>query len=232
MVEVRETKSRTELVGSTFLGLLTDAERDALYGLGMRRSFPRGAVLMFEREPGERVMLLLAGRVKVTRVAEDGRETMLSIRDPGDVLGELAFIDRQPRVASASALEPVEALVIPATTFRRHLETTARVAVVLLEVAAARFRETTLRRSELTSSDTMGRLAARIVELAERYGETTEEGVTIASPLSQEELAAWTGASRAGVAQALQSLRELGWVQTERRRLTVRDIDALRARAA
>jgi CRP-like cAMP-binding protein len=232
MVEVRETKSRTELVGSTFLGLLTDAERDALYGLGMRRNFPRGAVLMFEREPGERVMLLLAGRVKVTRVAEDGRETMLSIRDPGDVLGELAFIDHQPRVASASALEPVEALVIPATTFRRHLETTARVAVVLLEVAAARFRETTLRRSELTSSDTMGRLAARIVELAERYGETTEEGVTIASPLSQEELAAWTGASRAGVAQALQSLRELGWVQTERRRLTVRDIDALRARAA
>ena len=187
---------------------------------------------MFEREPGERVMLLLAGRVKVTRVAEDGRETMLSIRDPGDVLGELAFIDRQPRVASASALEPVEALVIPATTFRRHLETTARVAVVLLEVAARRFRETTRRRSELTSSDTMGRLAARIVELAERYGETTEAGVTVASPLSQEELAAWTGASRAGVAQALHSLRELGWVQTERRRLIVRDIEALRARAA
>ena len=232
MAEVRETKSRPELVSSTFLGLLTDAERDALYELGMRRSFARGAVLMFEREPGERVMLLLAGRVKVTRWAEDGRETMLSIRDPGDVLGELAFIDGQPRVASASALEPVEALVIPASTFRRHLETTARVAVVLLEVAATRFRETTRRRSELASADTMGRLAARIVELADRYGETTEAGVTVASPLSQEELAAWTGASRAGVAQALHSLRELGWVQTERRRLIVRDIEALRARAA
>ncbi len=187
---------------------------------------------MFQHEPGERVMLLLAGRVKVTRVGEDGREAMLSIRDPGDVLGELAFIDGQPRLATATALEAVQALVISAATFRHHLECTPRVAVTLLEVVARRFRETTLRRSEFITSDTMGRLAARIVELADRYGEPADAGVRVASPLSQEELAAWTGASRAGVAQALQSLRELGWVQTERRKLIVRDIGSLRARAA
>jgi CRP-like cAMP-binding protein len=78
----------------------------------------------------------------------------------------------------------------------------------------------------------MGRLAARIVELAERYGEPSDDGVTIASPLSREDLAAWTGSSRAGVAHALQTLRELGWVQIQRRQLIVRDLQALRARAA
>ena len=200
--------------------------------LGVRRSFPRGAMLMFQNEPDERLMLLLGGRVKVTRVEQDGHELLLSVRDPGDVLGELAFIDGQPRIATVTTLEPVAALVMPARTFRLHLEATPRVAVVLLEVVARRFRETTLKRSQFAALDTMGRLAARIVELAERYGEPTQGGIVIASPLSQEELAAWTGASRAGAAQALHSFRELGWISTERRKLLVPDIEALRARAA
>ena len=106
-------------------------------------SFPRGAVLMFEHEPDERVMLLLAGRVKVTAIRHDRREILLSLRDPGDVLGELAFIDGQPRTATVSALEPVDALVMPAQVFRSYLETTPRVAVVLLKIVARRFREAT-----------------------------------------------------------------------------------------
>ena len=224
-------ESIIKLAPDTFLALLSSQEREALQGLGVQRSFPRGAMLMFQNEPGERVMLLLAGRVKVVRLDQDGHELLLSIRDPGDVLGELAFIDSHPRIATVTALEPVEALVTSAQAFRLHLETTPRVAVALLEVVARRFRETTLKRSQGAGLDTMGRLAARIVELADRYGQPTEDGVTVASPLSQGELAAWTGASRAGVAQALHALRELGWVQTERRGLLVRDLEALRARA-
>jgi CRP-like cAMP-binding protein len=225
-------ESRFDAVSGTFLALLDRQERDALDALGVRRAFPRGAALMFEHEPGERVMLVLAGRVKVTRVGADGREMLLSIRDPGDVLGELALIDDEPRLATVTALEPVQALAIPPTIFRRHLETTPRVAVALLEVEARRFRETTLKRSQSTQSDTMGRLAARILELADRYGESAGTEVRVVSPLSREELAAWTGASRAGVAQALHEFRELGWVHTERRMLIVRDIHQLRMRAA
>jgi len=186
---------------------------------------------MFQHEPDERVMFLLAGRVKIVRMDDDGHEVLLSIRDAGDVLGELAFIDGQPRIATVTALEPVEVLVAPSEAFRTHLETTPRVAVALLEVVVGRYRETTLKRSQFAASDTMGRLAARIVELADRYGEPTAAGISVASPISREELAAWTGASRAGVAQALQALRELGWIQTERRKVIVRDLKALQARA-
>ena len=229
---MRPPDPASSIVPGSFLALLDHGERDALHDLGVARAFPRGAVLMFEHEPGERVMILLAGRVKVSRVEQDGREVMLSLRDAGDVLGELAFIDGQPRLATVTALEPVSALVIPSQAFRAHLERAPRVAVALLEVVTRRFRETTLKRAEFAASDTIGRLAARIIELAERYGEPTAGGVTVRLPLTHEELAAWTGASRAGVAQAFRTLRELGWIETERRRLVVRDLEALRARAA
>jgi len=219
------------LTPGTFLAKLDDAEREALLGLGVVRAFQRGSALMFQGEREDRVFMLLDGRVKVTRVDGQGHEALLSIRDPGDLLGELAFIDGDARVATVAALELVTALVAPAQALRRHLETTPRVAVVLLEIVASRFRDSTITRSHFASADTMGRLAARILELAERYGETTADGVSLVSPISQEDLAAWTGASRAGVADALRTMRELGWLHTNRRTMLVRDPDALRARA-
>jgi CRP-like cAMP-binding protein len=214
------------------MALLDDAERAALSELGTHRAFPRGAVLMYEEEPGERVMIIETGRVKVTRIEAGGHETMLSIRDPGDVVGELSLVDESPRLASVTALEPVRALVIAASVFRAHLERTPRIAVALLEVETRRFRETTLKRSQFAASDTVGRLAARIVELSERYGAEREDGIEIELALTQDELTAWTGASRAGVAKAFQTLRELGWIETHRRRLVVQQLDALRQRAA
>lgn len=215
-----------------FFERLSESERAELEALGPRRSFPKGALLMFQDEFDQRLVLLLAGRVKVSRASPEGRELLLAIRDGGDLLGELAFIDGRPRTATVTALEPVQALLIHGSTFRDYLERTPNVAVVLLESVAARFREATVKQLEFAAADTMGRLASRIVELIDRYGEPSEAGPAVTMPISLEDLAGWTGASRSGVTQALQRFRELGWLTTERRVMVVHDLDALRERAA
>jgi CRP-like cAMP-binding protein len=219
-------------VAGTFLAMLAPDERAAVSELGTTRTYSRGAVLMYEREPGEDMMVLQSGRAKVTRVEAGGHETLLSINDPGDIVGELAFIDGGSRLASVIALEPVGVLVIRSSRFRAHLETAPGVAVALLEVITRRMRDSTIKRAQFLGSDTIGRLAARIVELADRYGTTGETGIEIDLALSQDELASWTAASRAGVAKGLQTLRELGWIETHRRRIVVRELEALRGRAA
>jgi CRP-like cAMP-binding protein len=216
----------------TFLERLTGSELDQLIELGIARRFPRDSVLMFQDEPEEHLLLLLSGRVKVTRSAAGEHELLLAIRDRGELLGELGFIDGHPRLATVTALEDTEAILLPGDQFRSHLETHPRVAIVLLELVAMRFRESTVRRLQFAASDTLGRLAARIVELLDRYGEAQDGGILVPMPISQDELASWTGASRAGVAAGLQTLRELGWLTTERRRIIVHDAAALRARAA
>jgi CRP/FNR family cyclic AMP-dependent transcriptional regulator len=220
------------LTPGTFAALLEPEQWSRLQELGHSVRFPPRAVLMAARERGNLVMILLGGHVKATLVGEGGREALLSLRDPGDVLGELSAIDGQPWVATVTALDEVTALVVPAPVFRTHLETTPRVAVALLAVVTRRFREATLMRSQFGGSDTIARLAARLVELAERYGTRTDDGILITLALSQEELGAWAGASRAGLANALRTLRELGWIATQRRRILVRDLESLRARAA
>jgi CRP/FNR family cyclic AMP-dependent transcriptional regulator len=214
---------------TTFLDGLTAAEISEIEAIGVHRRFARGAALIFQGEDDDRVMILREGRVKVSRV-EDGREFLLWIHDPGEIVGELSFIERGPRTATVTALEPISALVMPASRFRAHLERTPRVEVVLMEAVAARVRLSTARYSETSALDTMGRVAARIVELADRYGAPQGGGVLVDSPLSQEDLGAWVGASRAGVAQAMQRLRGLGWIRTSRMQIEVLDLEALRAR--
>jgi CRP-like cAMP-binding protein len=228
----RSGLSLARLTPGTFAALLEPAQWSLLQELGHRVRFPARAVLMSEREESGFVMILLSGHVKTTLLGEGGREALVSLRDPGDVLGELSAIDGEPRVATVTAIDPVTALVVPAPLFRRHLETTPRVAVALLVVVTRRFREATVLRSQFGGSDTIGRLAARLVELAERYGSRTDDGIVITLALSQEELGAWAGASRAGLASALRTLRELGWIATERRRILVLDVGSLRERAA
>ena len=88
-------------------------------------------------------------------------------------------------------------------------------------------RDADRKRIEFGSSPAIGRVAARLSELVERFGTPTSAGHVIDLPISQDELAGWTGSSREAVAKALRSLRELGLITTERRRITVLDLEGL-----
>ncbi len=229
---VKVTGVDAESETDTFRALLDAADREKLDGLGRVCRFPHGTRLMHEGEPGDRVMILLDGHVKASCVTAEGHEMVLSFRGPGDVLGELSFIDEQARSSSVTAIEPVEALVFSASSFRSYLQATPRAALTMIAVISGRFRDANRKRIQFGASDTTGRVAARLLELVERYGETSEHGAEIILPITQEELGGWTASSRAGVAKALQTMRGLGWIETDRKRITVRDVDALRARSA
>jgi CRP/FNR family cyclic AMP-dependent transcriptional regulator len=102
------TESASLLEPESFAALLEAEDWSALLARGQRRKVGRAAVLMYEGDPGDRVMVVLAGRVKVTTTGDDGQETLLSIRGPGEILGELSFLDDQPRLSTVITLEPVD----------------------------------------------------------------------------------------------------------------------------
>jgi CRP-like cAMP-binding protein len=203
---------------------------EELHGRGRRARFDPGERLLHEGAAGEEVVLILSGRVKISHTGPEGRDTVLDFRGPGELVGELAVLDAAPRSSSVTAIEPVEALLVAASDFRALLGQ-SRFALELMRLLTERFRDADRKRIEFGATDTLGRVCARLAELAERYGEPDGTGLAISLPISREELASWTAASRAGLANALRTLRELGWVETERRRIRVVDLEALRARA-
>jgi CRP-like cAMP-binding protein len=131
-----------------------------------------------------------------------------------------------------TTFEPVEVLVLDAAEFTAYLDENPRVTRVLLSSTLQKLRDSDRKRVEFGVYDTEGRVARRLVELAGEYGHEAGGRVSIDLPLTQQELAGWTCASREAVSKALGSLRACGWVATDRRRVTVIDLDALRRRAA
>ncbi|MEV4219343.1 Crp/Fnr family transcriptional regulator [Nonomuraea sp. ATR24] len=212
-----------------FLSTLTPDEVQAVLAAGRPRRWERGTTVMTEGDTSDWVLVLTAGRVKVSSHTSGGTEVVLAVRGPGALLGEMSAIDGSPRSATVTALEPVSGVVI--RDFTGFLQDHGRVAVLLLRLVTERLRDSDRKRIEYGAFDTTGRVATRLIELAERYGEQTPGGLRVALPLSQDELAGWTGASREAVSKALRSLRDRGLIETGRRRVVVHDLDGLRRRA-
>jgi CRP/FNR family transcriptional regulator, cyclic AMP receptor protein len=211
-----------------FLSLLEPDDRASLEKTAIRRKYPRGCVLLHRGDDSAGVFVLLEGRVKIATTTADAHDAILGFRGPGDLVGELGALDGERRSADVAALEPLVALAFAASDFQRLVAERPGIGRAVLRVIAGRQREADRDLATLGAHDVLGRVARRLIELCERYGSECDAGVAISLPLTQEELAGWTGSSREAVSKALNTLRGLGWVETHRRELVVRDLGALR----
>ena len=217
---------------TSFLGELAAADLDALRAAARVHRYRSGELLLREGDAPNAVLAILTGTVKLIKTATSGREAVLELRGAGDVVGELGAIDGQTRSASVEALGEVEALVLPVERFNTLLRERVGFAHRLLVTEVARLREASGRQLELGTSDVVGRVCRRLAELATSHGVRVDDGVLIRDAISQQDLADWSGISRDGVVRALGELRRLGWVDTGRQRLLIRDLDAIYRRAS
>jgi CRP/FNR family cyclic AMP-dependent transcriptional regulator len=214
-----------------FLALLNEADRQDLEAIGRRQTAERGDVLLARGEVGDRVLVVETGRVKVSVTTSSGREVVLTFRGPGSLMGDQSLVDESPRSATVTAAEPVTVLVVAASAFKGYLARHPNVALAMLATLSGRLRESDRRLAEYAAADTLGRICGRLVELCEQEGHDESLVVQITLPITQEELAGWTGASIEATAKALRQLRSLGWVATGRRSIEVTDLASLRGRA-
>lgn len=202
----------------------------ALRAGGHVRRFRRGQALFTEGDVAERVFVIDQGQVLISSTSPDGREIVLGLRGPGDIIGELSALDGEARSATALVVTDVEAIVAPGSALARALEDVAA-ARDLISILATRLRDADRKRLEFATLDTLGRVAERLLELADGFGAPGERGIVLDLPLSQEQLASWCGASRESTVKALGTLRTLNCISTGRQSLIIHDPDALRRHA-
>ena len=216
----------------TFLETLPDPERDGLLALGRARSWERGELLVRTGDRADSAIVVRAGLVKIHRNGSAGHEVVLGISGPGDLLGEITAVRDAVRSASGTAAESVEGVVISVPALRGFLADHPRATIALLDLALARLRVADARRLEYANSDSLARVAGRLVELTERFGSRDGDGsIAVGLPITQEELAAWSATSLESTARALRTLRQLGVIETSRLRLVVREPERLRSHA-
>jgi CRP/FNR family cyclic AMP-dependent transcriptional regulator len=196
---------------------------------GMRsRRFRRGEVIFHAGDPGDALFIIVSGDVKISLPSETGDEAILATLRPGAVFGELALLDGAPRSASATALGPTETVVLPRDRFRELIATEAGVRDALLASIAGELRRLTTHVEELHFLDITGRLAARLVRLAEESGMPTPDGgIRLRTNLTQADLAAMVGCTRQSVNKLLGQFTDDGLLRLERDGIVVIDLDGL-----
>jgi CRP-like cAMP-binding protein len=193
---------------------------------------PRGDVLFTEGDPGERLYVILDGKIKLGATSGDGRETLLAILGPGEMFGELSLFDPGPRTATATALTDARLVGLGHDDLQPWLTGRPEVAGSLLRALARRLRRTNEAMADLVFSDVPGRVAKALLDLASKFGEEQDDGsVHVVHDLTQEELAQLVGASRETVNKALADFQNRGWLRLEQRGVDLLDLDRLTRRA-
>jgi len=213
-----------------FFSNLDEDSLRALASAMRRRGFRAGEVIFHRDDPGQVLYLIREGKVKIYVTSQEGQEVVLAVLGPGDYFGELALLDGQPRSASAVALDAVEAFALQRNDFLTAVSHYPRIAIQVMNVLSRRLRQTDAMIEDLLFLDVHGRVAKKLLELAELHGVHTAEGIRIELRLTQSDLAALVGASRESVNKVMGYFADKRFISTEKRKVTILRLADLRRR--
>ncbi len=215
----------TDVIGilraTDLLGSASAEDLRAVAAVSRARTFSRGQVVFSTGDPGDTLIAVISGRVKVAVRSADGGELTLTIIQPGGVFGELNVADGGPRSADAETLEESRLLIVPRAVIQEICSRVPSVSLALTASVATSLRRLTEAASDLVFLDLPRRVAKAL--LSQPRG---DDGV-IRPRISQEELAHQAGGTRQSVNSALRGFERRGWIEVQGRALTVKQPAAL-----
>jgi CRP/FNR family cyclic AMP-dependent transcriptional regulator len=216
----------------TLLGRLSTSACDRALRLGTERLRVSGESLIRQGEVGTDVILLLSGYVKVEVDLPHGKRVLIAVRTGGDLVGEMAPLERKPRSASVRACSSIRCRSIAWSEWERFLAADPMVAIEFGRMLSARLRWANERRLDSAGSRRVSVRVARIVEeLFAIHGRPVETGVELAVSLTQQELASLAGVSLSAAEAELRDLENNEVIRWGYRGCVVLDEAALRQRA-
>lgn len=200
---------------------LNDDEIQELMSVAKRRTFRAGEVIFHRDDPGQVLYVIKEGKVKISIMSPDGQEISLVVFGKGDCFGELALLDGEPRSADAISLERVECYTLQRVEFHKAIMKNPKIAIQVLEVLSRRLRKTDNQVEDLIFLDVYGRVAKKLLELAEEHGIKGQNGTLIDVRLTQQELASMVGASRESVNKVMGYFSEKQYISKDKHRITI-----------
>ncbi|MFR9730385.1 Crp/Fnr family transcriptional regulator [Saccharopolyspora sp. MS10] len=213
----------------SLLARLRRETRQALLELGSEVIFEVEQPILRQGDDSTHVVLLLSGSAKVQALSESGAATLLGIRFGGDLVGEMAALERRTRSATITAGTLTRARLIKSADFHRFLRERSDAAIAMILMVNARLRWANRRRIDNANLSATQRVPRVLLEVVDTYGERDPDGCWRIGPaLKHDELATLAGVRLRTVEKALSELDKQGVVQRQYRRIVVRDLPKLR----
>ena len=217
-----QARIRPLLKANAFMGQLPDDVLDTILQRGQARTYAKGEFAFQRGDPGDRLMLLVSGGIKLAIISAKAREVVLHFVGPGDVFGEIGALDGKPRTASAVALQESEVFIAHS---RDLLPALIACPQAMLEMARMLCGWARIRISlfEDQTLDMRTRVAKGLLRLAEQLGRRRKDGIWLDLAATQEDLGNHLGLARANVSRQLSELKGLGVIKSNGGRMIIAD---------
>lgn len=209
------------------LGKLSPNEIDALLRYSRVERYPAGEEIFAKGSPGNSMMIVLRGSVRISSISLTGKEIVLNIINAGQIVGEIATLDGGERSGDAVAMTDCELLVLNRRDFMPFLENHADICLMLIKILCQRLRQTSEQVEDLQFRHLEGRIAKALLHLSERSGSSGVDGRVLELHMSQSELANIVGSSRESVNKQLQAWHKAGFIDLAKGSIVIRDPAAL-----
>ena len=196
------------------------------------RRYDREQIIFHKNDPGSTLYIIISGKVKILLPSSEGENVIVALLSTGEFFGELSLFDGAPRSATAVAAESTEILTLDKDDFNRYILENPQAALVILSELSLRLRRTDELLSDAAFCNLATRLAKRLTELANRYGQPGPQGgVRINLRLKQQDLADMSGATRESVNKVLKMFKEQQLIHWSKGIITLLEADAMRQKA-
>jgi CRP-like cAMP-binding protein len=219
--DIQRNHTRILLSESFLFNELSARELDDIVDFIKIRSTKAREVIVRKSDPGKEMFFIVDGKVSLSTVSEDGKELTFGILGKGDMFGEISLFDNMERTATVTAVEPTELLILEQRHLIPFIKENPDIAIKLLRAMALRLRYTDQLFEDAMFKQLPGRLAKKILSLADDFGQATEDGVRISVKLSQNDIGKMSGASRESVNKQMRIWEEEGLIHFDKGYITV-----------
>lgn len=211
---------------------MTIEEMSELASKTRMESVSKKTPIFFPGDPSQQVYLLKEGRVKISRISEEGREVTIALLAPGEIFGELEVLGDAPRDTLAEALDDSKICVVAKEHFLDMMRQKPALSYRLTKLIGFRMRKIESRVEDLVFKDVPARLAHLLLDLAKDYGQETPNGIFLQIKLTHQEIANLIGSIRETVSVILGDFKRDGWIAFEGRKITLLKLDLIRKRVS
>ena len=203
------------------LSPLSQRDWEKVKHLFIEKRFGKDDYIFFEGDPASWLGIVLEGRVKMIKHSEAGKDVVLNLIAPGEMLGEVAAFNGEPYPATAQAMEPTVMASIHQDDYLRLLKQYPALALRVIEEQGRRLREAQDMIKSMAVERVERRIARILLKLAATTGSSNENGITIELPLTRQDIAEMTGTTVETAIRTMSKFRKKGLVQTKRGRVTI-----------
>jgi len=179
--------------------------------------FSKGQTIYNQDQPSRNLYLVMEGAIKVSRVADDGRQVVVDIYQPNEFFGESALVSLPQRAEQASAMADCKLMMWTTAEIEEMVLRRPRLALALLQVLVQRTIDFTHRIESFSCDNISRRLARSLIRFADRLGNRDAEGAMRMAPLTHELLSQYVGTSREIVTHYMNQFRKQGYLSYSRR---------------